>query len=113
MPHPIRAKVVIGLPTRDEASTVERVVHTAVTGLREAGLADCAAMINADNGSTDGTPDLFRASACGVPSVVINSGSERTGKGSDVLAIFHAALDMRAERVLLLDSDVRSGEANW
>jgi hypothetical protein len=45
--------------------------------------------------------------------LTIATGAEGTGKGTNVIAIFHAALDLGVDRVLLLDADVRSIEPSW
>ncbi len=52
---------VVGIPTRDEAATVAAVARTADAGLRLAFPAGHNAVVLADNGSTDGTVDRFRA----------------------------------------------------
>lgn len=108
-----RKVIVVGIPTRNEASTVQDVVQVVAEGVRQAGLSDRSMIINADNGSTDGTPDSFWSVSCDVPRMSIATGSAGTGKGTNVMAIFHAALDLDAERVLLLDADVRSAEPGW
>ena len=43
--------------------------------------------------------------------MTVATGALGTGKGTNLLAIFHAALDLGAERVVVLDGDVRSGRA--
>jgi len=86
--------VVAGFPTRNEVSTVRHVVDVVEEGLCRAGWAGCSALVNADNGSSDGTPAAFGVGLGRIRRLMIATGAEGTGKGSNVLAIFRAALDM-------------------
>jgi len=104
---------VAGFPTRDEAATIGKVVSVADDGLRDAGLSADAVLVNADNGSRDGTMAVFGGCPARSRRMTVSTGSRGTGKGTNLLAIFHAALDLGAERVVVLDGDVRSGEPWW
>jgi hypothetical protein len=106
------SRLVIGLPTRNEVSTVRQVVAVAEAGLHQAGWAGNAVLINADNDSTDGTAEAFRTAPGDVRRMTLATGATG-GKGTNVLAIFHAALELGAERLVLLDADVRSAEPWW
>lgn len=103
----------VGLPTRNEAATVRQVVAVIVEGLRRAGVRGHAVLVNADNGSRDGTPQLFTEAAGDGHWLTLSTGAAGTGKGTNVMAIFHAALDLDAERVVVFDADVRSIEPDW
>jgi hypothetical protein len=105
--------VVVGFPTRDEAATIGQVVEAADEGLGQAGLSEAAVLVNADNDSLDGTAAMFLGCVARSRRVTVATGARGTGKGTNLLAIFHAALDMGAERVVVLDGDVRSGEPWW
>lgn len=105
--------VVAGFPTRDEAPTIGKVVAVADEGLGQAGLSAATVLVNADNDSRDGTAAVFRGYPARSRQVTVATGARGTGKGTNLLAIFHAALDIGAERVMVLDGDVRSGEPWW
>jgi hypothetical protein len=107
------ASVVVGFPTRNEVSTIRHVAAVVEEGLHHAGWAGYAALVNADNGSIDGTPVAFAAQPGRISRLTIATGAEGTGKGTNVLAIFRAALEMGAERVAVFDADVRSIEPGW
>lgn len=110
---PSEGRVVIGVPSRDEAATIGEVAAMAVAGARVAGVADRTILINADNGSVDGSPDLFSAAADGLPHLLLATAGVGGGKGANVLAILRAAVRLDAEYVVLLDADVRSIEPSW
>jgi glucosylglycerate synthase len=105
--------VVVGVPTRNEAATIRSVVGMAVDGLRRAGIADDAILINADNGSSDDTPALFASAADGLRCRLMSTHQSQAGKGTNVLAIMSAALRLGAGRVILLDGDLRTVQPDW
>ncbi|GGP64547.1 glycosyltransferase family 2 protein [Saccharothrix coeruleofusca] len=107
------AVTVVGIPARDEARTVGAVAEAADAGLRLAFPGGSNAVVLADNGSTDGTVDRFTETPLRARKVVARSGGEGTGKGTNVFAIIDRALELGADRVLLLDADVRSAEPEW
>jgi len=107
------AEIVVGIPSLNEASTIGHVVTAAVQGLRRLGVIDRAVLVNADNGSRDGTPDVFAATAGSTPHEVVITPAENSGKGTNVLAIMQAACRLDARQVILLDADVRSIEPEW
>ena len=97
----------------DEAATIGWVVATAYEGLCIAGLASTAVLVNADKNSTDGTAAAFLSDAGKTRRLAVATGASGTGKGTNIMAIFHAALDLGAERVVVLDADVRSAGPWW
>jgi hypothetical protein len=104
---------VIGIPARNEAATVAQVVAAADAGLQRF----CAGenlIVLADNGSTDGTPEAFRSARAVTPQEIIHTGSAaETGKGTNVLALVDVAIGLNADRLILLDADVRSVTPEW
>lgn len=103
----------VGIPARNEASTIASVALAADAGLRQALPTGHNMIVLADNGSTDGTPEAFLSAATTTSRRVIQSGGDGTGKGTNVLALVRMALECDAERLILLDADVRSAEPTW
>jgi hypothetical protein len=104
----------VGISALDEAATIGAVTRAADTGL--AALCERPGdqmIVLADNGSTDGTPEAFLDVPVGSNRHVINSPRDHTGKGTNVLALVDMALTHNAERLVLLDADVRSCEPSW
>jgi glycosyltransferase involved in cell wall biosynthesis len=107
---------IVGLPTRNEAKTIAAVAQVADEGIA----AVCAhdgrsggTIVLADNGSTDETVERFRETALRSPSDVVLSPGSGTGKGTNVLALVHRALELGAQRLVLLDGDLRSARPDW
>ena len=104
--------LVVGIPSYNNASTIEHVVKVSAEGLKKYFGGD-GIILNSDGGSSDGTQERFMAvdteqvgkvSFCyhGVP-----------GKGSALRAILEAARELEAKAVVLLDSDLRSVAPWW
>ncbi|WP_158851894.1 glycosyltransferase family 2 protein [Saccharothrix deserti] len=104
---------VVGIPARDEARTVGAVATAADAGLHLAFPEGTNVVVLAENGSTDGTVREFTSTPLRARKVVASSGGEGTGKGTNVFAIVERASELDADRVLLLDADVRSAEPRW
>lgn len=104
---------VVGIPTRNEAATVSTVARTADAGLALAGSDRPGVIVLADNGSTDGTVDRFLETEVRARKVVVRSGGEGTGKGTNVFALMDKAMELGAARLVLLDGDIRSAEPEW
>jgi hypothetical protein len=103
----------VGIPARNEAATVAGVATAADAGLRAAFPTSDTMIVLADNGSTDATPERFLAAPTTARKHVVRSGGTGTGKGTNVLALVEMALQHDAERLILLDADVRSGQPAW
>ncbi|MEO6083368.1 MAG: family 2 glycosyl transferase [Umezawaea sp.] len=107
------AVTVVGIPARNEATTVAAVARAADAGLRAAFPDGRNVVVLADNGSTDGTAERFESTELAVEKVVVRSGGIGTGKGTNVFEILDQGARLGADRVLLLDADVRSTEPEW
>ena len=104
---------VVGIPARNEAATVAAVAVAADAGLGKAFPHGTNVVVLADNGSTDGTPERFLDTELTARKVVVHSGGIGTGKGTNVFEILDQGAILEADRVLLLDADVRSTEPEW
>ncbi len=107
------AGTVVGIPTRNEAATIAGVAETADAGLAALCPGGDGVIVLADNGSTDGTVDRFLETALRSRTEVVRSAVEGTGKGSNVFALIEKSLELGAQRLVLLDGDVRSVRPDW
>lgn len=108
--------------TYNNAETLPGVLDAATRGVREQFPGAGVALIGADAGSTDGTPDLIAAS--GVPSVLVSHDAplgERVavpfhgvpGRGAALRTALDAAQRLGARAVLVLEPDVVSLSSDW
>lgn len=107
-----RADLIVGIPSFRNAQTIGHVASTVVRGLREHFPDAAVALINADGGSTDGTPDRVREAAAGIP-VAVGRYVGPSGKGSAFRAIFECAVALDARACAVVDSDLRSITPEW
>jgi hypothetical protein len=106
------AEVLVGIPSFRNAATIGHVAATAAQGLREHYPGARVAIVNADGGSEDGTPDRVVEGASGVP-VAVGRYKGPPGKGSAFRAIFTAVGMLGARACAVVDSDLRSITPQW
>src|SRR5258705_11521760 len=106
------ADVVVGIPSFRNAATIGYVAATAAKGLQEYFPGARVAIVNADGGSEDGTPDRVVEGAFGVP-VAVGRYIGPPGKGSAFRAIFTAVGILGARACAVVDSDLRSITPAW
>lgn len=103
--------IVVGIPTLNEASTIERVTRVVDAGLRM--IPGNHRIVNCDSDSTDGTRTLFLGTNTTTHKDSIVSDSPIQGKGTNVLAILASALEAPVDAVVIVDGDLASIEPNW
>lgn len=107
------ADLVVGIPSYQNAGTIGYVVQQAAEGARRFPGAR-AVLVNADGGSTDGTPQAAASAAVpGAVTVVCARYQGIPGKGSAVRAVLEAAQIVGARVCVTLDADLRSVEPWW
>jgi hypothetical protein len=106
------ADVVVGIPSFRNAATIGYVAATAAKGLREHFPGARVAIVNADGGSEDGTPERVIEGASDVP-VAVGRYIGPPGKGSAFRAIFTAVGMLGARACAVVDSDLRSITPEW
>ena len=119
---PDTAAVAVALLTYNNAETVKTVAAAAAAGLAQHFPGVRAALVNADAGSSDGTPDLLEAA--GLPVVVARyepPAGERAAvpfhgvpdRGEGLRAAFAAARELKARACVVLEADVASVAPDW
>jgi hypothetical protein len=107
-----RADLLVGIPSFRNAATIGHVASTAARGLVEHFPDARVALVNADGGSEDGTPDRVAEAAGDIP-VAVGRYVGPSGKGSAFRAIFQCAVALDARACAVVDSDLRSITTVW
>ena len=108
-------RIVVGIPTLDEADTIAHVVRSADEGLK---LVDkrCgpiqAKIVNSDSLSQDGTARIFSGQRTSFPKQQVST-SGSPGKGKNVRKLLDIAAEFEADCLLLLDGDLYSIRPEW
>src|SRR5688500_7058569 len=105
--------LVVGIPSKNESATIAAVTAIIDAGLSAACPGQRALIVNADNGSTDGTSAVFRETPTQAEKLAISTPGHSTGKGTNVLAIMEVAQVRGADALCLIDGDLRSAEPHW
>jgi hypothetical protein len=105
-------KIVVGIPSFNNAETISHVAKVAAKGIMEFFDGD-GMIVNSDGGSSDGTRERFmETDTFGVPKEsFVYEGIP--GKGSAMKAIMEFSLEQGAQTVVFLDSDLRSVKPWW
>jgi hypothetical protein len=105
-------RVLVGLPSFNEADTIAAVtadLDAAVTALP---FPSEALLVNADNASTDGTPDAFLATATTSPKHVITT-AHAAGKGTNTIALLTFGCEQDFDAIVSVDTDLAEVPASW
>jgi len=109
-----KADVLVGIPSYNNAHTINYVVYQAAKGLETYFPNQKSVIFVSDGNSIDGT--LATISAMRLPfqvNIIPATYVGVSGKGSAVKAIFEAARYLEVKAVALVDSDLRSISAEW
>jgi len=108
------ADILVGIPSYNNAQTIQHVVSTAAEGMVKYFPTLKPVIINSDGGSLDGTRAIAMQAPVpsGVP-VIATEYQGPSGKGSAFRAIFEAAQILGAHVCIVLDSDLRSLTPQW
>src|SRR5450432_2746389 len=116
--------ILVGLPTHNNAKTIEPVIRAIQTGILKCFPRERAVIINADGGSQDGTPDIvIRASIDDVSNAskayalrTLHSISTRYARSPEpgtALRTIMAAADLLRAKALVVISPDATAEPDW
>jgi hypothetical protein len=116
------AEIAIGLLTYNHAATAPAVAEAARAGLARHFPGTPAALINADAGSSDRTPELV--AAAGLPAVLARHDAPMTeraavpfhgvpGRGAALRLVLQAAQRLKTRAVVILEADVSTVTDEW
>jgi glycosyltransferase involved in cell wall biosynthesis len=120
-----QADILVGIPSYNNALTIGHVVRAVQAGFGKYFPDRKCVLVNADGGSTDGTPDIVKNSAIeDLASILIAHKTEPffkiatpyhgvPGKGSAFRTIFQIAHGLNAQACAVVDSDLRSITPEW
>ncbi|MGG7568871.1 hypothetical protein [Streptomyces sirii] len=92
----------VGIPARNDVSTIAEVAEAADRGLLKAFPAGNNVVMLADNGSVDGTVERFAATRLQAEKLTVCSDSAGNGKGTNVLALVGKALQLGARQLVIM-----------
>lgn len=105
-------RIVVIIPTLNEADSIEFVTKTIDKGFRKLSGNPDGIIVNSDGGSADKTSEVFLRTDTHFPKKVITYNGKRVGKGRNVFEVlksFHNSADY----FLMIDGDITSIETSW
>ncbi|NIP66639.1 hypothetical protein GWN63_00865 [Candidatus Bathyarchaeota archaeon] len=106
--------VVIGIPSYNCAHTINYVIYQTARGLTEYLPGKRAMIMVSDGGSCDGTLEVVRAMKLPTETKIIPTRyGGVSGKGTALKAVFEAMIQLGAQAVMVVDSDLRSIVPQW
>ena len=109
-----KADLLVGIPSFRNAGTIGHVASTVARGLYRHFPDARVALVNADGGSEDGTPDRLLEAVMDLDIPVLTGRYVGPpGKGSALRAIFEVALGLDVRGCAVVDSDLRSITPLW
>ncbi len=117
-------EVLVGIPSYNNADTIEHVVRAVSVGLAKYFPEHRAVLVNSDGGSTDGTSEAVSRAVVDYDALLIRDQQSQLqkiitpyhgipGKGSAFRTIFEIARRLNAKACAVVDSDLRSITPEW
>jgi len=110
-----KAKVVVGIPSKDVAHTIAYVIHNVAKGLTKYFSGVDSVIVVSDGLSSDGTKDVVKVirDYISVPTYILPN-VRAPGKGSAIRLLVELVSNYSdADALILLDSDLRSITPEW
>lgn len=118
------ADLLVGIPSFNNAGTIGHVVRAVSAGLAKYFPEQRAVLVNADGGSTDGTPAVVATTMVNLDLLLISDQPDTLhriitpyhgipGKGSAFRTIFEIARRLNVRACAVVDSDLRSITPEW
>jgi glycosyltransferase involved in cell wall biosynthesis len=107
------AELVVGIPSLNEADSIQSPTATADEGLRRFFPDRKSVIINCDNASPDQTRDVFLQVPTETPKIYLSTPEGVTGKGNNLLNLFQRSLELGAKGLVVVDADVQSITPEW
>jgi glycosyltransferase involved in cell wall biosynthesis len=107
------ADIIVGIPSYNEADSIAFPTDVVGRGLTQFFPDKKGVIINVDNNSLDGTKDAFLNTPTKVPKVYISTPPGVKGKGNNLQNLFKAAVELRADAIIVVDADLKSITPNW
>jgi glycosyltransferase involved in cell wall biosynthesis len=107
------AELVVGIPSLNEADSIQHPVETADQGLRRFFPDRKSVIINCDNASPDLTRETFLRVRTETPRIYLSTPEGVLGKGNNLLNLFQKSLELGARGIVVVDADVQSITPKW
>ena len=109
----MKKKIVIGIPSFNEESTIGNVVKQIDIGLKKFYFSSRCLIVNVDSDSTENTKEAFLKTKTFCPKKYLNAGRDPRGKGKNLIKLFKYCDKWGANFIALFDGDITTIKPNW
>jgi glycosyltransferase involved in cell wall biosynthesis len=111
--HVESVELVVGIPSLNEADSIQRPTAKADEGLRSFFPDKKSVIINCDNASPDLTREAFLQVPTETPKIYLSTPEGVSGKGNNLRNLFQRSLKLGAKGIVVVDADVQSITPKW
>jgi glycosyltransferase involved in cell wall biosynthesis len=111
--HVESAELVVGIPSLNEADSIQHPTAQADEGLRRFFPDTKSVIINCDNASPDLTREAFLRVPTETPKIYLSTPEGVSGKGNNLRNLFQRSLELGAKGIVVFDADVQSITPKW
>jgi len=106
-----KVDIIVGIPTLNEADSIQHTTTTVDRGLLKYSKQFSCLIVNVDNGSSDGTKNVFLKTQTKTDKVSLTTRGE--GKGRNILRLLEYALQRQVKYVCMFDADLKTITPDW
>ena len=111
--HVESAELVVGIPSLNEADSIQHPTTIADEGLKRFFPEKKAVIVNCDNASPDLTGEVFVQVPTETPKIYLSTPEGVSGKGNNLLNLFQRSLELKALAIVVVDADLQSITPAW
>ena len=111
--HVTEADLVVGLASFMEADNIDYPTCQADEGIKKYFGDKSAVIVNCDNASPDGTEHVFLGTDTETPKIYITTPPDTPGKGYNFENMFRKLIELKADILVCIDSDLESVSPEW
>lgn len=105
--------IIVGIPTYNEADSIENTVRKIDSGLTEYFPKYNCLIVNLDSKSTDGTNSVFLATRTKTAKVSLTSKEVQRGKGANIFLLLKFGKKLGAKYIATIDADIATITEKW
>ncbi|HDZ54518.1 MAG TPA: glycosyltransferase [Candidatus Nealsonbacteria bacterium] len=105
--------IIVGLPSYNEEDSIRKVLETIDKGLKKFYDPHKCLIVNFDSGSKDDTKSVFLNTETTCLKKYYNTGRRSRGKGINLIKLFNLCVELDAEYIATIDSDIYTINENW
>ena len=105
--------IIVGLPSYNEEDSIGQILETIDRGLKKFYDPQKCLIVNLDSDSEDNTKSVFLNTETACLKKYYNTGKRPRGKGKNLIKLFNLCVELNAEYIATIDSDILTVNEDW